>query len=214
MKRCAPHLASRCRPNQNAQRTGQAPGSVPPKPTRPVFLGAACTVFGIFKEYTARREAFLRAITTDEEELFCKFNPSLDNVCLYGHNNGRWEVTTYESEREDPSRLPAGPAVGLNLVRDNLGRLLWLREIAIQCDAWLMRMSFLISAHLMNANARRRLFNHISSLKTVHEAFLDSDTYQRLSREAEEKERSGVAAAVDQEEEIDFHLRTLLDGMR
>ncbi|TVU18974.1 hypothetical protein EJB05_35097, partial [Eragrostis curvula] len=140
--------------------------SVPASPCMPVWKGQIYTVMQIGHDFSCRRAALIRAITK-----------GLESMCLYGHINGSWEVR--EPELLVPPRLPQ-PMRGFNLFRGNMKHVQWLQEIAKRCDSWLISLSFFFGANILNANGRLQLFYHINSLETVHEAFLQSDTYRRL----------------------------------
>ncbi|TVU19084.1 hypothetical protein EJB05_35216 [Eragrostis curvula] len=171
---------------------------VPPSPEKPrmeVFTGQITAIYQIFRQFSGRRAALIRAITRDEEEFSRKCNSSLESMCLYGHINGSWEVRVPELLAQ-PS-LPE-PMRGINLFRDNMEHVQWLQEVAKRCDSWLISLSFFVGANILNANGRWMLFNHLNSLETVHEAFLQSDTYHRLHREEEVRPKRDVG-----DEEVD-----------
>ncbi|XP_025879826.1 pHD finger protein ALFIN-LIKE 3 isoform X2 [Oryza sativa Japonica Group] len=116
------------------------------------------TVEDIFKDYSARRGALVRALTSDKE-----------NLCLYGLANGSWEVAL--PAEEVPPELPE-PALGINFARDGMNRRDWLSLVAVHSDSWLVSVAFFFAARL-NGNERKRLFNMINDLPTVYEALVD-----------------------------------------
>ncbi|KAG5599919.1 hypothetical protein H5410_031289 [Solanum commersonii] len=62
------------------------------------------TVEEIFKDFSARHAAVLRALTSDVEEFYSQCDPERDNLCLYGHPNNSWEVAV--PAEEVPPELP------------------------------------------------------------------------------------------------------------
>ncbi|KAL6620126.1 hypothetical protein ACP70R_035265 [Stipagrostis hirtigluma subsp. patula] len=139
----------------------------------------------IFREFSNRRAALIQALTKGTESLH-----------LYGHADGKWEVK--QPVELVPSDLPE-PTLGINHVRDKMQRHKWLRNIAVDCNAWLISISFFIGAHL-GANERDRLFTMINGLETVHEKLIDSDTYHRVrsqdnkiyGKDSKENDEAGV----------------------
>ncbi|CAN0909692.1 PHD finger protein ALFIN-LIKE 1 [Linum grandiflorum] len=81
------------------------------------------TVEEIFRDYTGRRSALLRALTLDVDDFYSQCNPEKENLCLYGHANESWEVTL--PAEEVPPELPE-PALGINFARDGMQRKDWL----------------------------------------------------------------------------------------
>ncbi|CAL4907807.1 unnamed protein product [Urochloa decumbens] len=153
------------------------PTPAPPSAiSRPRYSG---TVENVFRRFTYRRVALIRAVTQDEKALFRKCNPRMDSLCLYGNIDGSWEVLP--PKPFEPSVLPE-PKRGINLVRDKMRHLKWLQHISRHSDAWLIRISFFRAANL-EARERQRLFSMISMLPTVQEAFVASVTYRRISHQ-------------------------------
>ncbi|XP_004963826.1 PHD finger protein ALFIN-LIKE 3 [Setaria italica] len=146
----------------------------PPAISRPRYSG---TVERTFRDFTIRRAALIRAVTQDEKVLFRKCNPRMESLCLYGNTDGNWEVLP--PKLFAPSSGQPEPKLGINLVRDKMRRLKWLQHISEHSDAWLIRISFFLAANL-EARERQRLFTMISSLPTVQETFIASETYRRL----------------------------------
>ncbi|OAY70262.1 PHD finger protein ALFIN-LIKE 2 [Ananas comosus] len=126
------------------------------------------SVEDIFKDYSSRRSALVRALTADKE-----------NLCLYGHPSGAWEVTL--PAEEVPPELPE-PALGINFARDGMNRKDWLSLVAVHSDSWLLSVAFFFGARL-NGNERKRLFSMINDLSTVFEVLADRK---------QGKDRSGV----------------------
>jgi len=73
-----------------------------------------------------------------------------ENLCLYGHPNGGWEVSL--PVEEVLSEMPE-PALKINFARDGMKRRDWLSLIAVYSDAWVISVAFFFAAKL-NANNR------------------------------------------------------------
>uniref|UniRef100_M4CB14 PHD finger protein ALFIN-LIKE n=1 Tax=Brassica campestris TaxID=3711 RepID=M4CB14_BRACM len=86
------------------------------------------TVEEIFKDYSARRSALLRALTKDVDDFYSQCDPEKENLCLYGHPNESWEVNL--PAEEVPPELPE-PALGINFARDGMQRKDWLSLVAV-----------------------------------------------------------------------------------
>lgn len=123
------------------------------------------TVEEIFKDFSARHTAVLRALTGDVEEFYSQCDPERDNLCLYGHPNGSWEVAV--PAEEVPPELPE-PVLGINFARDGMERRDWLSLVAMHTDSWLLSVAFYFGARL-NRNERSRMFTLINDLPTVFE---------------------------------------------
>ncbi|CAN0909691.1 PHD finger protein ALFIN-LIKE 1 [Linum grandiflorum] len=108
------------------------------------------TVEEIFRDYTGRRSALLRALTLDVDDFYSQCNPEKENLCLYGHANESWEVTL--PAEEVPPELPE-PALGINFARDGMQRKDWLSLVAVHSDCWLLSVAFYFGARL-NCNER------------------------------------------------------------
>ncbi|RDX91916.1 PHD finger protein ALFIN-LIKE 1, partial [Mucuna pruriens] len=115
-----------------------------------------------------------------------------DNLCLYGHANGTWEVN-------DPSQivqenLPE-PIVGISWSRDLAKH--WLTTVAVNCDSWLLSLSFHVGS-LLDPKGRKQLFNLIKDLPTVYDVVTenkpidDKPTEASESKSWESTEASGV----------------------
>ncbi|KAL6631097.1 hypothetical protein ACP70R_028437 [Stipagrostis hirtigluma subsp. patula] len=148
----------------------------PPPDSRP--MEPPCIVERVFREFTYRRVALVRALTTDEKAFSRKCIPGMVSMYLYGHTDGSWEVQSLELPMS--LGLPK-PKAGINLARDNMKHQEWLEHIAMHCDAWLIRISFFLAAKL-EPSERDRLFTMINSLQTVYEKFVSSDTYRRICK--------------------------------
>jgi hypothetical protein len=82
------------------------------------------------------------------------FDAGMQSLYLYGHTDGNWVVWQLE-ELAAPTGKPA-PMLGIKLMRrDNTEHLQWLQYIAMHCDAWLIRISFILGANL---NAIQRYY--------------------------------------------------------
>ncbi|KAK1377925.1 PHD finger protein ALFIN-LIKE 1-like [Heracleum sosnowskyi] len=123
------------------------------------------TVEEIFKDYSSRRTAIVRALTYDVDEFYSLCDPEKENLCLYGHSNESWEVTL--PAEEVPPELPE-PALGINFARDGMNRRDWLSLVAVHTDSWLLSVAYYFGARL-NRNERKRLFSLINDLPTVFE---------------------------------------------
>ncbi|GLT92962.1 hypothetical protein SLE2022_107710 [Rubroshorea leprosula] len=123
------------------------------------------SVEDIFKDYTARRSALVRALTSDVDDFYVQCDPEKENLCLYGHPNESWEVAL--PAEEVPPELPE-PALGINFARDGMHRKDWLSLVAVHSDCWLLSVAFYFGARL-NRNDRKRLFSMINDLPTVFE---------------------------------------------
>ncbi|XVE69431.1 hypothetical protein DITRI_Ditri09bG0151800 [Diplodiscus trichospermus] len=123
------------------------------------------TVEEIFKDYSARRSALVRALTFDVDDFYSQCDPDKENLCLYGHPNEAWEVAL--PAEEVPPELPE-PALGINFARDGMNRKDWLSLVAVHSDCWLLSVAFYFGARL-NRNERKRLFSMINDFPTVFE---------------------------------------------
>ncbi|KAJ7963967.1 PHD finger alfin-like protein [Quillaja saponaria] len=103
------------------------------------------TVEEIFKDYSARRNAIVRALTHDVEDFYSQCDPEKDNLCLHGNPNESWEVTL--PAEEVPPELPE-PALGINFARDGMNRKDWLSLVAVHSDCWLLSVAFYFGARL------------------------------------------------------------------
>lgn len=139
------------------------------------------TVEDIFKDYSARRSAILRALTYDVDEFYGICDPEKENLCLYGHPNESWEVTL--PAEEVPPELPE-PALGINFARDGMNRKDWLSLVAVHSDCWLLSVSFYLGARL-NRGERKRLFNMINEMPTVFEVVSEKKPIKDKSSAAE-----------------------------
>ncbi|CAN6333330.1 unnamed protein product [Urochloa humidicola] len=152
-----------------------APTDTPPaKPSTPPY-----SVERIFRDFTYRRAALIRALTTDEKALSRKCNAATEPLYLYGNSDGSWELRPLKLLM--PPGQPDPRMFGVKLVRGDMKSTKWLVHIAMHCDAWLIRISFFLGANL-GTQERQRLSTMINSLQTVREAFVASDTYRRICR--------------------------------
>ncbi|KAL0333725.1 UNVERIFIED_CONTAM: PHD finger protein ALFIN-LIKE 5 [Sesamum angustifolium] len=62
------------------------------------------TVEEVFRDFKGRRNALIKALTTDVEEFFQQCDPEKENLCLYGFPNEQWEVNL--PAEEVPPELP------------------------------------------------------------------------------------------------------------
>ncbi|KAL0337238.1 UNVERIFIED_CONTAM: PHD finger protein ALFIN-LIKE 5 [Sesamum calycinum] len=125
------------------------------------------TVEEVFRDFKGRRNALIKALTTDVEEFFQQCDPEKENLCLYGFPNEQWEVNL--PAEEVPPELPE-PALGINFARDGMQEKDWLALVAVHSDAWLLSVSFYFGARFGFDKAdRKRLFNMINDLPTIFE---------------------------------------------
>ncbi|KAL9230572.1 hypothetical protein vseg_005908 [Gypsophila vaccaria] len=61
------------------------------------------TVEEIFKYFSRRRAAIVRALTSDVDEFYGLCDPEKENLCLYGHPSDSWEVDL-PAEEVPPAR--------------------------------------------------------------------------------------------------------------
>ncbi|XBI07110.1 hypothetical protein VPH35_135055 [Triticum aestivum] len=139
------------------------------------------TVEEIYEDFSARRSALVRALTTDrsdarlspllvavradQEELYgllCE--PGKKALCLYGHADGSWELR--RPDELAPPHMPE-PTLGVNFRPDYISPFAWLEFIAQRADSWLIGVAFFFAACL-NANHRMRLFDMMNNLPTVY----------------------------------------------
>ncbi|KAL3031922.1 hypothetical protein AAZX31_02G055200 [Glycine max] len=128
------------------------------------------TVEEIFKDYSARRIAIIRALTHDVDKLYGLCDPGKENLCLYGHPNKAWEVTL--PSEEVPPELPE-PTLGINFARDDVSRRDWISLVAVHSDSWLLSLAFYLGIRL-NHNERKRLFGLINILPTIFQVVTDN----------------------------------------
>lgn len=104
-------------------------------------------------------------MVSDVEKFYDQCDPNQDNLCLYGQQDGTWEVAL--PVEEVPPELPE-PALGINFARDGMNRKDWLKLVAVHSDAWLLAVAFFYGAKL-NKIHRETLFKQINSRPTVFE---------------------------------------------
>ncbi|KAL8498058.1 hypothetical protein ACS0TY_021407 [Phlomoides rotata] len=125
------------------------------------------TVEDVFREFKGRRNALIRALTTDVEDFFQQCDPEKENLCLYGFPTEQWEVNL--PAEEVPPELPE-PALGINFARDGMQEKDWLALVAVHSDAWLLSVAFYFGSRFGFDKAdRKRLFNLINDLPTIFE---------------------------------------------
>ncbi|CAA0836817.1 PHD finger protein ALFIN-LIKE 5 [Striga hermonthica] len=114
------------------------------------------TVEEVFRDFKGRRNALIKALTTEKE-----------NLCLYGFPDEHWEVNL--PAEEVPPELPE-PALGINFARDGMQEKDWLALVAVHSDAWLLSVAFYFGARFGFDKAdRKRLFNMVNDLPTIFE---------------------------------------------
>ena len=65
---------------------------------------------------------------------------------LYGGTDRTWEVKPPMLKLGAPA--PPEPTSGINIWRDTMERHKWLQEVAMQCDAWLMKISSFTASYM------------------------------------------------------------------
>ncbi|WVZ98257.1 hypothetical protein U9M48_043722 [Paspalum notatum var. saurae] len=162
------------------QATGAPPPTEtpPPPPAEPSPPLPPYTAEWIFRDYTCRRAALIRALTLDEKKFSrnCR-QGGTETLYLYGNSDVIWEVRPTQLLMAPTQRDPR--TVGIKLDKCNMRHPKWLGHIAKQCDSWLMQICSFLGANL-TTSARQRLSARINSLQTVHESFIDSDAYRRI----------------------------------
>eukprot|EP00270_Netrium_digitus_P013413 TRINITY_DN4454_c0_g1_i1.p1 TRINITY_DN4454_c0_g1~~TRINITY_DN4454_c0_g1_i1.p1 ORF type:complete len:254 (+),score=37.15 TRINITY_DN4454_c0_g1_i1:166-927(+) len=142
------------------------------------------TVEEVFKDFTARRQGMLKALTTDVEEFYSRCDPEKENLCLYGFPEGTWEVNL--PAEEVPPELPE-PALGINFARDGMQRKDWLSLVAVHSDAWLLAVAFYFGARF-DKTQRKKLFGMINESPTLFEVVTGRD--KPVTNNAESKGKS------------------------
>ncbi|KAG1365683.1 PHD finger protein ALFIN-LIKE 1 [Cocos nucifera] len=132
------------------------------------------TVEEIYKDYSGRRAAVIRALTADVDEFYALCDPEKENLCLYGHPSGMWEVTL--PAEEVPPELPE-PALGINFARDGMNRKDWLSLVAVHSDSWLLSIAFFFGARF-NGNERIMLLEGIPSITFPKDSLLLKECLQ------------------------------------
>ncbi|KAL8537795.1 hypothetical protein ACS0TY_012795 [Phlomoides rotata] len=142
------------------------------------------TVEEVFDDFKGRRAGLIKALTTDVEEFYQQCDPESENLCLYGHPHGEWEVIL--PAEEVPPELPE-PALGINFARDGMQEKDWLSLIAVHSDTWLLAIAFYFGARFGFDKAKRKvLFDMINELPTVYEIVSGASKKQQ-------KEKSSVS---------------------
>eukprot|EP00899_Mesostigma_viride_P023686 jgi/Mesvir1/4501/Mv03781-RA.1 len=121
------------------------------------------SVDDVYNDFVARREGIVKALMHDVEMLYQMCDPERDNLCLYGHSDGSWEVAL--PAEEVPPELPE-PALGINFARDGMQRKDWLSLVAVHSDSWLLAVASYYGARF-DKQDRKRLFSMICDLPTV-----------------------------------------------
>ncbi|XP_011006562.1 PREDICTED: PHD finger protein ALFIN-LIKE 1-like [Populus euphratica] len=154
----------------------------------------ARTVEEIFKDFSARRAAVVRALTYDVDAFYGLCDPDKENLCLYGHPSETWEVAL--PAEEVPPELPE-PALGINFARDGMNRKDWLSLVAVHSDSWLLSVAFYLGARL-NRNERKRLFSLINDLPTVFEVVTErKPVKEKPSVDSGSKSRGSIKRSSD-----------------
>ncbi|CAN4086985.1 unnamed protein product [Withania somnifera] len=156
----------------------------------------------VFKDFKGRHAGLIKALTTDVEEFFKQCDPEKENLCLYGLPNEQWAVNLPAEDL--PSDLPE-PVVGINFARDGMQQKDWLSFVAYHSDAWLLAVAVYAGARFGFGKAdRKRLFDMISDLPTVHEVVTGIAKTQQKEKSTvsnQRKNNSKPNASKDDEEE-------------
>ena len=68
---------------------------------------------------------------------------------LYGGTDRTWEVKPPTLKLQAPA--PPEPTPGINIWRDMMEQHKWLQEVAVHCDAWLMKISSFTASYMTAA---------------------------------------------------------------
>ncbi|RWW07162.1 hypothetical protein GW17_00029469 [Ensete ventricosum] len=115
---------------------------------------APSTVEEVFRDYSGRHCGLVRALTAGTSPLpsLCFFGWFLgaerENLCLYGHPDGSWEVNV--PPEEVPPEMPE-PTLGINFARNGPKRWDWLSRVAMHSDSWLLSVAFFFAARFSGA---------------------------------------------------------------
>ncbi|KAI3874913.1 hypothetical protein MKW98_019486 [Papaver atlanticum] len=125
------------------------------------------TIEEVFKDFKGRRQALLKALTSDVDEFYAQCDPEKENLCLFGHRNETWQVNM--PVEEVPPEIPE-PALGINFARDGMQSKDWISLVAVHSDAWLMAVAFYFGARFgFDKNDRKKLFKMINDLPSLFE---------------------------------------------
>ncbi|KAL4283460.1 hypothetical protein GQ457_16G002600 [Hibiscus cannabinus] len=126
-------------------------------------------VEAVFRNFQGRREALIKAFTTESLIIFLLGFPGKESLCLFGQPDGTWEVKP--PVESVPPAMPE-PMVGINFLRAKMPADKWIHAVAIASDSWLLSLAFFLGAatraHL-SKHDRARLFTMINSLPTLCE---------------------------------------------
>ncbi|KAL8463533.1 hypothetical protein ACS0TY_034258 [Phlomoides rotata] len=117
------------------------------------------TVEDVFREFKGRRNALIRALTTD-----C--DPEKKNLCLYGFPTEQWEVNL--PAEEVPPELPE-PALGINFARDGMQEKDWLDLVAVHSVSWLFSVAFYFGSRFGFDKADRKHLFNLGKMVNVHQ---------------------------------------------
>lgn len=68
-------------------------------------------------DFHGRRAGILRALVDEQDAFFDACNPAAENLCLYGNQDGTWEVAL--PAEEVPPEMPE-PSLGINFARNGM----------------------------------------------------------------------------------------------
>lgn len=107
----------------------------------------------------------MKALVDDVEQFYQCCDPERENLCLYGNQDGTWEVAL--PAEEVPPEMPE-PSLGINFARNGMQRKDWLALVAVHSDTWLLAVAFYNGARL-NKAGREALFELINEQPTCFE---------------------------------------------
>ena len=125
-------------------------------------------------DFNGRRAGILKALIDDVDQFYQCCDPERENLCLYGNQDGTWEVAL--PAEEVPPEMPE-PSLGINFARNGmqvrqniyaytylprpwrtvykelccLQRKDWLALVAVHSDTWLLAVAFYNGARLNKA---------------------------------------------------------------
>lgn len=125
-------------------------------------------------DFNGRRAGILKALIDDVDQFYQCCDPERENLCLYGNQDGTWEVAL--PAEEVPPEMPE-PSLGINFARNgmqvrqkpfvslsldllsreqpdhvySLQRKDWLALVAVHSDTWLLAVAFYNGARLNKA---------------------------------------------------------------
>ncbi|KAK4253276.1 hypothetical protein QN277_010600 [Acacia crassicarpa] len=153
------------------------------------------TVGDIFKDYSARKDGILRALTDDVHDFYRLCDPGKKSLSLYGYVDKTWKVTVpTEGLLHD---IPE-PAVGINHSKELMPPNEWLSVVADLSDSWLLSVAFYRAR--LNPDEREQLFNLINTDPTVFEVVTKKNPLKdKATVESSSKPRAGAKRTSDRQ---------------